>query len=117
MQLRLTIDELLLLDDVLQESVREFRGRAAQANSPDAQRRFGQDQAIVEGLSAKVGVRDLAFSVDEFDGLADLLKMWDRRIGEQIALSDDAKAKSILEQRMTALRGLRDKVIEACAMV
>ena len=48
MQLRLTIEELLLLDDILQESVREFRGRASQASSSDTQRRFALDQAIVE---------------------------------------------------------------------
>ncbi len=117
MQLSLTIDELLLLDDILQQSVREFRERASQANSPDAQRRFGQDQAIVEGLLAKVGIRDLRFSADEFDSLADLLAMWDRRFGEQISQCEDSAVRNTLERRMSGLRGLRDKVTEACAMV
>lgn len=116
MQLRLTIDELLLLDDILQESVKEFRGRASQASSPDAQRRFALDQAIVEGLLAKVGVRDLAFSADEFDELADLLAVWDKRTAERMSECENSAAKLLLERRMSGLRGLRDKVTEACAM-
>jgi hypothetical protein len=117
MQLRLTIDELLLLDEILQESAREFRERAAQANSSDAQRRFALDRAMVDDLLAKVGVRDLRFSADEFDGLSDLLGIWEWRIFEQISRCEDAVVRSSLERQMSGLRGLRDKVTEACAMV
>ena len=113
MQLCLTEDELKLLAEILEFRDAELRAEPAPSlGRPDE---LARKRAQISSLLGQVIDRELRFSSDELDSLAELLAARARRLHQEIAGAAEP-VQHRLRQKQTLLDRLLDKVTEACAM-
>ena len=94
MQFYLETNELKLLADVLLE---------------EDPKQYGE-------IIGKVMARDLRFDAGELEQTAELLAIKKRRLTEEIAAQTDGVLKGQLQQRLTLLERVLERVNEACVM-
>jgi len=117
MQLYITLEELELLTEVLQDEDRMSRSAApsSQQATSDAGLR---DRLQIGGAFLRRNLsRNLQLGVDEMEDLADSLRWQKKKLTTEICQSEDPKAKLDLKGKLVILEHLLEKVAEACAMV
>lgn len=117
MQLQFTFDQLRLLFRILEQDCRQLRDKISQTNDVDLKRLLHGEEAAEEELLDKVIARQLQFSSDELDELAEVLRNHDRQLRKEISETSDEARKQELTNRCVALEQFLDKVVEACAML
>jgi hypothetical protein len=105
MQLRLTVDEIRLLYEILHAGDSSLCERLCHAN-------IGE----IPALAAQVA-RSVEFDSDELDCVMDLVRTTNDLTKQEIGAEDDAEVKRTLQRKQVVLRSLLDKVSEACAML
>lgn len=116
MQLHLTIAELQLLADVLEERSFALRQSIDQGREPHpevAKLRLHE----LEEMLTKVIEKRPAFSCDELISLSDLLPIVDREWKAVIAKGGDPKVIEKANRNRIVWQALGDKIVESCAMV
>ena len=98
MQLRLEVNELNLLANLLME------------------RSAAQSSATVDDLLEMVLARDLSFDTYEFQRLADVLAAEERRLKEEVSRQPSVPQKTGMEETLALLERILEKVDEACVM-
>lgn len=113
MQLRLTIDEMNLLADVLLAQISSVADQVCSSDGvnpgPKAEQRSQQYRTLLD----KVFARDLKFDSDELEMIEDVLRMQRSRTKNAMAPQPSAAASGELVVLESALQ----KVEEACAMI
>jgi hypothetical protein len=117
MQLHLTIEELELLRWLVNDEYRlscDARIQSAQL-SPQP---FLQDGLeIGRDLVGKGLTRNLQLGFDELEDLVDLLTRRKNQLTQEMSRMAEPTERSVLEQDLSILNHLLEKVTEACAMV
>lgn len=114
MQLHLTLAELRLLADILEEKRFALSlANSAAGSAPDSGRRLQE----LEELLAKVSKKSLAFSADEFFSISDILSEVEREWSDRLAVSGDSATVAKIGRNNALLQSLKDKIVECCAMV
>jgi hypothetical protein len=116
MQLLLTVDELQVTVDVLEQRSRELMSEIARTERADFKYRLQNRQHFLDELENKLIRRDLQLSADELDVLATELSQCDRALILECAKTSHRDFRDSLMQREHLLLRVRDKVTEACAM-
>ena len=98
MQLRLEVNELNLLANLLME------------------RSAAQSSATVDDLLEMVLARNLSFDTDEFQRLADVLAAEERRLKEEVSRQPSVAQKAGIQETLVLLERILEKVDEACVM-
>ena len=116
MQLLLTLDELQLTVDVLEQRNAELRNEIVKTEHSEFKHRLQNEQQFLDELENKLIRRELDLDSDELDVLAEELKHCDRALIEECVRTNHRDFRKALEQRQEMLQRVRDKVTEACAM-
>lgn len=98
MQLRLEVNELNLLANLLME------------------RSAAQSSATVDDLLEMVLARNLSFDTYEFQRLADVLAAEQRRLKQEVSRQPSVPQKAGMEETLVLLERILEKVDEACVM-
>lgn len=106
MQLRLTLDEIRLLYEILHASANDLCERLSHA-----------DDGGIAALTAEQVARSIDFDSDELDQVIDLVREASARTKQDISSEDDPELKRTMQRKQLVLRSLVDKVSEACAML
>ena len=117
MQLQFTFDQLRLLFHILDQDCRQLRDKISQTNDVDLKRLLNSEEAAEEDLLDKIIGRQLRFSSDELDELADVLRKHDQQLRKTMSETLEEAKKQELKNRSVALERLLDRVVEACAML
>lgn len=117
MQLRLTFDEMALLDQILRNRDRELRDRISSSADEDLKRELESKEAALGHMLDEVVARHLQLSYDELDELAGVVADEQRMLRREIAEEKDTEALRGLELQQVVLKSLLDKIGEACAML
>ena len=80
MQLQFTFEQLRLLFHILEQDCRQLRDKISQTNDVDLKRLLNSEEAAEEDLLDKIISRQLQFSSDELDELADVLRKHDQQL-------------------------------------
>jgi hypothetical protein len=116
MQLLFTFEQLRLLFRILEQDCRELREKISQMNDIDVKRLLNSEEAAEEEILEKIISRQLQFTSDELDELAQVLHDHHQKLRNELAqASEDLKQE--LRNRTAALERLLDKVVETCAML
>jgi len=117
MQLLFTFEQLRLLFRILEQDCRDLRERISQTNNIDVKRLLNSEEAAEEEILEKIISRQLQFTSDELDELAQVLHDHHQKLSNELAQASEADLKQELRNRTAALERLLDKVVEACAML
>jgi len=117
MQLQFTFDQLRLLFRILEQDCRELRDKISQTNDINLKHLLTSEEVAEEDLLEKVITRQLQFSSDELDEIADLLRKHDQQLRNARTETTEGTREQELNNRIAALERLLDKVVEACAML
>jgi hypothetical protein len=112
MQLLLGTDELNLIANVLMEREAD-QASAANVSSGAAEKR---NLDLYEGLLNKVLARDTRLDSEELVQLADMLADQKRTLKLTIAQESRPQVKAGLQEKLTKLERVLEKVEEACVM-
>jgi hypothetical protein len=117
MQLQLTLEELKLLADMLDERDSRLRQNILQADTPEAKQELQRKQVIGDVLLDKIMSFDLRLAADELDNMADILVELTNDLRTRMAQAPAAfEEESIFAQKKQLRDHIRDKVTEATAM-
>ena len=105
MQLRLTLDEIRLLYEILH------------ARGSELCQRLSHEPADIPALGTPQVTRRIDFDSDDLDCVCDVLRGSNDDLHQQITIAGDSDVKRVLQRRQVVLRTLLDKVSEACAML
>jgi transposase len=117
MQLQFTFEQLRLLFRILEQDCRELHEKISQTNDIDVKRPLNSEEAAEEELLGKIINRQLQFSSDELDELAQVLRDHEQKLRKELSQTSEGEARQELKNRTAALEALLDKVVEACAML
>jgi len=106
MQLRLTLDEIRVLYEILHAGANDLCERLSHV-----------DDVGIAALTAQQVARSIDFDSDELDQVIDLVHQASDRTKQDISSEDDPELKLTLQRKQFVLRSLLDKVSEACAML
>lgn len=116
MQLRFTLEEITLLTTLLEDCERQLRFSAANEGGDQALATRRRKHACVEGLLDSISNAHPAFDADQLDDLVEALRGCKQQQALQLASTNDAASRNMLEERLSTLEQILDKVTEACAM-
>jgi len=116
MQLLFTIDELQLVIDIFEQHSRQLMNEIAHTESSEFKHKLQNRQLFLDELENKLIRHELQLSVDELDVLSTELEQCDRELLLEAARTNHRDLKHSLQDRERLLQGVRDKVVEACAM-
>jgi len=117
MQLQFTFEQLRLLFRILEQDCRQLRERISQTNEIDVKRLLNREEAAAEELLEKIISRQLQFSSDELDELAQVLRDHEQKLRKELSQTPEGESREELKSRAAALERLLDRVVEACAML
>ncbi len=117
MQLWFTVDEYELLANLLMQRDRELREELARTDAREFKAGLQEELRMLNGLENRILRRDLQLGADELDFLAEVLNHCYRELVREIARTDRREFKNFLQRRAELLGRVRDRVVEACAMV
>lgn len=117
MQLQFTFEQLRLLFHILEQDCRQLREKISQTNDIDGKRLLNSEEAAEGELLEKIISRQLQFSSDELDELAQVLRDHEHKLRKELSQTSEGGARQELRDRAAALEVLLDKVVEACAML
>ncbi len=117
MQLRLGVDQLNLLADVLLERVGEISSPAASAGRRKTETDAKQQLQRLNELLEKVLAHDLRLDSDELEQLASLLADKKGNLRTEIAQQPNAALKKELQRKLKLLEEVLEHVSEACVMI
>ncbi len=114
MQLHLTLAELRLLSDILEEKrfVLGLANSAGHGSGRNLERRLQE----LEEMLAKLNDKRLAFSSEEFVSISEILSETEREWYDQLPCNGDSGMVSQTRRNTVVLQSLKDKIVECCAM-
>ena len=117
MELRLTVEEVALLYEMLKARNEALRNRLEEVSNREMERELEHSHGSVKGLLDHLMARGLKFAYEELDDLARLLAEYDRQFAQEISREEDPEHQSTMQRKQVVLKLLRDKVTEACVML
>lgn len=117
MQLYFSADEYELLANLLMQRDRELREELARTDAREFKGGLRQELQVLGGLENKILGKDLQLGADELDFLAEVMNHCYRELVREIARTDRRDFRNLLQRRAELLGRVRDRVVEACAMV
>ncbi len=114
MQLHLTLAELRLLSDILEEKrfALVLANSVGRASGPD----LGPRLQELEEMLAKLSDKRPAFSSEEFVSMSEILSETERAWSDQLPAAGDSEMVSQTRRNKAVLQSLKDKIVECCAM-
>lgn len=116
MKLHFTGAEFQVLANVLLEASCARQAEKDAAGDAKSQAALQRRLRITEDLVAKILARDLQFDFAELDELVDILKAKKRKLGADIAQTEDSALKRDLQEKQALLESLLGRVNETCTM-
>ncbi len=117
MQLWFNVDEYELLANLLMQRDRELREELARTDAREFKCSLQQELQMLGGLENKILGKDLQLGANELDFLAEVMNHCYRELAREIAGTDRREFRNFLQRRAELLGRVRDRVVEACAMV
>lgn len=117
MQLHLTIEELELLKRLADDETRLSCDAMTYFAQISAQPRLQEELEIGRDLVGKGLTRNLQLGFDELEDLVDLLTWRKHQLTKEISQITEPSARSVLEQQLSILNHLLERVTEACEMI
>jgi hypothetical protein len=117
MQLHLTIEELELLRWLVNDENRLSCDATIQSAQLSPQPFLRDGLEIGRNLLGKGLTRNLQLGFDELEDLVDLLTRRKTQLTQEMSRMVEPTERSVLEQDLSILNHLLEKVTEACAMI
>jgi hypothetical protein len=116
MQLLLTLDELQLVLDVLEQRSSELRNEIARTDRRDFKHKLSDEWQVLDEVENKLIRKEFQLGADELDALAAELGQYDHALMAECARTDRRDYRHSLKNKLELLQRVRDKITEACAM-
>ena len=115
MQFVLNAEELQLLVEILEHWDGDLTTEIAQTENSEMKSKLEKKRQLLQELENSLMAGDLRFSVDEFELLSQVVSRGEMGLMAEMSQVDRKKEARPIS-RQIALRRIRDKVSEACAM-
>ena len=117
MQLRLTIEELEILKNLVEDEKRLCRDAVPSLPQVSTKSALQDRWSVGRDLAVKGLARNLQLGFDELEDLADSLARHKKQLTTKIQCLTEPATRRGLERELVLLKHFLDKVTEACAML